>query len=81
MKKFNTAKHSVDLHDSDLAMACRLELQLNEVSELLEDVTVKLKKIDAMADSLLIKTQISHSMIVIRKVGEDRLEELNKLLD
>ena len=41
----------------------------------------KLEKIETMADRALFKAQLSHSLIIVRKVGEDRLEELKNILD
>ena len=57
------------------------ELSLQEVFELADRLERKLKKIEAVVDDLYIKAQISHSLIVIRKVSEDKEQALKELLD
>lgn len=59
----------------------RPELELRELYELLGEVKNELKEIRAISNDLYIKAQISHSLIVVRKVSENRIKALNQLLD
>ena len=59
----------------------RAELELMEAFDLANELKRELKEIRAIADDALLKAQISHSLIVIRKVGEDRLDALKEVLD
>lgn len=54
---------------------------LKEVEESAERVIQKLKKIEALADEIYIKTSISNSLIVIRKIGEDKIDKLKEISD
>lgn len=57
------------------------EIHLHETMEALERVEMKLRKIEAMADMILTKSCMSHSLLVVRKVSEDKVDELNQILD
>ena len=57
------------------------ELRLKELLLLIDRIEEKLRKIETMADSALVKAGMSHSLIVVRKVSEDKEEELKTLLD
>lgn len=57
------------------------ELELRETFELVDQQEVRLKKLDSLADSLLSKAMLAHSLIVVRKVSEDKESELNQVLD
>lgn len=57
------------------------ELELRDTFELVEQLEEKLRKLDYLADSLLSKAMLSHSLIVVRKVGEEKVEQMEKNLD
>lgn len=57
------------------------ELEFRETFELVEQLEVRLRKLDSLADSLLSKAMLAHSLIVVRKVSEDRVEQMEKALD
>ncbi len=57
------------------------EINLQEVFELLEALKQELQEIKAVADVTFMKVNMSHSLIVVRKIGEDKLEELKDILD
>lgn len=57
------------------------EIAFSEMRKQIDDLEQKLKKIETLADRALIKAQLSHSLVIVRKVGEDRLEELKNILD
>lgn len=57
------------------------EIHLQETFELVERLEVKLKKLDCLADSVLNKAMMAHSLIIIRKVSEDKENDLNQILD
>jgi len=57
------------------------ELELRATFELVEQLEVRLRKLDSLADSLLSKAMLAHSLIVVRKVSEDKVEQMEKALD
>lgn len=57
------------------------ELELRETFELVEQLEVRLNKLDSLVDSLLSKAMLAHSLIVVRKVSEEKVEHLEKELD
>ena len=57
------------------------KLKFNELMELTDRLESKLRKIETMADAALSKASVSHSLIVVRKIAENRVEDLSKLLD
>lgn len=57
------------------------EIELAELFELVGDLKRELKEIKAIANDAFLKANISHSLIVIRKIGEDRVDELKRILD
>ena len=56
-------------------------LELRELFEAAKELKQELREIKQLADDVLLKAQISHCLIVVRKIGEDKLEVLSKLLD
>lgn len=54
---------------------------LKEIEESTERVIQKLKKIEAIADEIYIKASMSNSLIVIRKIGEDKIDSLKEISD
>ncbi len=57
------------------------ELYFNQVMEITKRLEEKMVKIEAVADMILMKSTMSHSLLVVRKVGEDKLEELKEIID
>lgn len=57
------------------------QISLEEVLEIADRLEEKLKKLEALADDALMKANISHSLIVVRKIGEDKTQDLSGLLD
>jgi len=58
-----------------------VELELAELFDLLNAVKRSVRQLKAVTDEILVKSQISHSLLVVRKVDEGNLEKLGKLLD
>lgn len=58
-----------------------VELYFTELYELVKGLELELKKIQAIAEDALLKARMSNSLIVVRKVEEDKIEELKKILD
>lgn len=59
----------------------RAELELQETFEYIRELEAKIKKLEAVVDSLYVKAQVSHSLLVVRKVSEEKIEEIEKILD
>lgn len=57
------------------------ELELREVFELVDQLEVRLKRLDFLTDTILSKAMMAHSLIVVRKVSEDKIEQFEKALD
>lgn len=57
-----------------------LELKLQELVDQTSRLETELKKIEALVSDVMFKTQMSHSLIIVRKVSEEKLDELDKLL-
>ena len=58
-----------------------IELNERRLFELVERLECKLKKIETIANHALLNAQMSHSLIVIRKVSEDNIDKLDDILD
>lgn len=59
----------------------RAELELQETFDHVRELEAKIKKLEAVVDGLYVKAQVSHSLLVVRKISEERIEEMEKLLD
>lgn len=59
----------------------RVEIELRETFDYVRELEEKLRKLEAVVDALYFKAQISHSLLVVRKVGEEDLERINQILD
>ncbi len=57
------------------------ELELDEMRELIGEIRQELREMKAVVDGLYFKAQISHSLLVVRKVDEEKLKALDQLLD
>ena len=56
-------------------------LQLEETYQLVKSTREELERVKQITEEILIKAQISHCMLVIRKIDETKLKELSALLD
>lgn len=59
----------------------KLESKIEELSNSLSELNSKMQQIKTIADDAFIKASISHSLVVVRKISEEKTEKLNKLLD
>lgn len=59
----------------------RAELELQETFDHVRELEVKIKKLEAVVDGLYVKAQVSHSLLVVRKISEERVDEVERLLD
>lgn len=59
----------------------RAELDLQEAFELLREIKQELRETKAVVEDLYFKAQLSHSLIVVRKISENKVEDLNQILD
>lgn len=57
------------------------ELELREVYALIGRLEKKIEKMEAVVDGLYCKALVSHSLIIPRKINEEKLSELDSLLD
>ena len=57
------------------------EIQLCKIFELVEQLEVKFKKLDYLADNILNKAMMAHGLIIIRKVSGEKENDLNQILD
>lgn len=68
-------------HAKPINAMSRAEIELQETFEYVRELEYKLQKLQAVVDNLYIKAQISHSLLVIRKIDEGNADKLNQLLD
>lgn len=68
------------LYDKPTSEKSRVEIELTEAFDYVQELENKLQKLEAVVDSLYFKAQISHSLLVVRKVGEEDLEHINQLI-
>ena len=66
-------------YNKPISQRSRAEIELQEAFGYMRELEEKLKKLEAVVDSLYFKAQISHSLLVIEKVSEDALKALNLL--
>ena len=59
----------------------QVDSELKETYELARKLRKELERIRDLTEETLIKAQISHSLLVVRKIDETKLEELSALLD
>lgn len=55
-----------------------LDLKTKEILDRVNGIESTIKKLEAVVDSLYAKAQISHSLLVVRKVDEEKVRELEK---
>lgn len=58
-----------------------LEFEFTELNGLVNDLESRLQKLDRLAGDALLMAEMSHSLIVVRKISDDKIEALKKLLD
>lgn len=57
------------------------QLQLKEINETMYELNRKLDLLGILIDNIYCKAGISNALLVVRKISEDKVEELKKLLD
>ena len=67
--------------DSTSKKIPQANLQLEETYELAKRTREELERIKQLTEEILIKAQVSHCMLVIRKIDETKVNELSDLLD
>ena len=67
--------------DSTSKKITQANLQLEETNELAKRTREELERIKQLTEEILIKAQVSHCMLVIRKIDETKVNELSALLD
>lgn len=58
-----------------------LEVNIEKVADRMGQLANQLQKIEAVVDDLYIKAQLSHSLLIVRKVDSRNLKEMEKLMD
>lgn len=58
-----------------------IEIAFDDVMRTAKRLLNKLEKIEALTDEALIKAQLSHSLIVVRKVSSEDVKKLDEILD
>jgi ribosomal 50S subunit-associated protein YjgA (DUF615 family) len=58
-----------------------IELSSTELFQTMKRIQYKLEKIENLADAALQKASLSHSLIIVRKIGENKVDDLKALLD
>lgn len=58
-----------------------IELHVQELLDLVRELNEELRRAKYLLDDLTLKAQMSNCLLVVRKVGEDKLEKLEKILD
>lgn len=58
-----------------------VQIYMADLHEECEELRRELQEIKTMADSIKTYLAVSHCLLVVRKVGEDKLQQLKDLLD
>ena len=58
----------------------QVDSKLKEVYELAREIRAELERIRNLTEETLIKAQISHSLLVVRKIDETKLEEHSTII-
>ena len=58
-----------------------VELREKELLDFMDSLECKLKKIEAELDGLYMKAAVSHSLLVVRKISEEKLDQLREITD
>lgn len=66
-------------YDKPLSRKTRSEIELTEAFDYVRELEQKLRKLEAVVDSLYFKASVSHSLLVVSKVSAEDLKKLNLL--
>lgn len=57
------------------------EIELQEIHQLVRELRAELMEIQPLIDTIKVQAQISHCLLVVRKVSEDKIKQMDELLD
>ena len=57
------------------------EIELQEIRQLVRELRAELTEIQPLIEHIRVEAQISHCLLVIRKVSEDKVKQVDDLLD
>lgn len=57
------------------------EIELQEIYQLIRELRAELMEIQPLIDTIKVQAQISHCLLVVRKVSEDKIKQVDDLLD
>lgn len=57
------------------------EIELQEIHQLIRELRAELMEIRPLIELIRVEAQISHCLLVVRKVSEDKVKQVDDLLD
>ena len=57
------------------------EIELQEIRQLVRELRAELTEIQPLIELIRVEAQISHCLLVVRKVSEDKVKHVDDLLD
>ena len=57
------------------------EIELQEIRQLVRELRAELMELRPLAERIRIEAQVSHCLLVVRKVSEDKVKQVDDLLD
>ena len=57
------------------------EIELQEIRQLVRELRAELTEIQPLIELIRVEAQISHCLLVVRKVSEDQVKQVDDLLD
>ena len=57
------------------------EIELQELRQLVRELRAELTEIQPLIELIRVEAQISHCLLVVRKVSEDKVKQVDDLLD
>ena len=57
------------------------EIELQEIRQLVRELRAELTEIQPLIELIRVEAQISHCLLVVRKVSEDKVKLVDDLLD
>ncbi len=57
------------------------EIELKEIHQLVRELRAELMEMKALVEYIRVEAQISHCLLVVRKVSEDKVKQVDDLLD
>lgn len=57
------------------------EIELQEIRQLVRELRAELTEIQPLIELIRVEAQISHCLLVVRKVSEDNVKQVDDLLD